>query len=440
MSDPRPTRRVHPVTILVKAVTNLPFLGLAWFFFVDRLIPVSAMPLLGVLVVLSAVSLGFAYLSYTRVRFGFDADGDFRLNSGVVFQRQQRLALSRLQSVDIMRPVLARVFGMASVRIEAAGDAAIVVEYLPEAQAQALRQEVLDRAGGKGESEALPAPEEYLLHVPTRDLLVSLLLDHTTMIAMAVAVIGATVVVVLTGPAGILAYGLGVFVPLATAFSAFTNWYDFTLARSTDGARMRSGLLSTRAQTVPPGRVHAIEVSQPLLWRRRDWVRVSMSIAGTGTNERENAFAKVLIPVARRDDAMDIIGKVLPNWRTEGMDFAPAPATASRRAWLQHRQLGVAVTPDMLITRRGRFVRRIAIVPHGRVQSVRLVQGPWQRALGLASVRADTVPGAVHVWALHRDARQARELADTESRLMRQARAAAGPERWLASRDEQAPQ
>lgn len=440
MSDTWPRHRVHPATVVIKTVRALPIVALAWLLFLDDVVPASARWLLAALLGLIVLTLGLSYLAWTRYVYGFDADGDFRLNSGVVVQRQRRLALSRLQSVDIVRPLVARVVGMASVRIEVAGDAAAVVEYLPEAQAQALRQEVLDRAGGKSGPDALPAPEEHLLQVSASDLLLSLLLHQRTVLALLSVVVGATAIVALFGPAGLIAYGLAVLVPLATVLGEFLSWYGFTVARSTDGARIRSGLLSTRAQTVPPGRVHAIEVSQPLLWRSRDWVRVSMNIAGTGSDDQRNGVAEVLLPVAPRAQAMRVIGDLLPNWPVADVRFEPAPPAAARRAWIQHRELGVAVTPDMLVTRRGRLLRRTAFVPHSRVQSVRLVRGPWQRALRLASVRADTVPGAVKVYALHRDEHQARELLDGESARMRQARAASGPQRWLAPQEAEGPQ
>ena len=74
-------------------------------------------------------------------------------------------------------------------------------------------------------------------------------------------------------------------------------------------------------------------------------------------------------------------------------------------------------------------MRRTAAVAHARVQSVRLVQGPWQRRLGLATVRADTVPGPVAVAALHLDAESARRTADAQVALVRAAIARGEPPR-----------
>ena len=59
------------------------------------------------------------------------------------------------------------------------------------------------------------------------------------------------------------------------------------------------------------------------------------------------------------------------------------------------------------------------MVPHARVQSLRLHQGPWQRRLGLADLLVDSPPGPVRVRARHRDAGEARRLLDRENEVAR---------------------
>jgi putative membrane protein len=73
-------------------------------------------------------------------------------------------------------------------------------------------------------------------------------------------------------------------------------------------------------------------------------------------------------------------------------------------------------------------------VPHARVQSVRLTQGPLQRRLSLATVHLDTSPGPVQPTAHHRDAADARALVDAEVVLAAKARAAARPDQWMSPR------
>jgi putative membrane protein len=66
--------------------------------------------------------------------------------------------------------------------------------------------------------------------------------------------------------------------------------------------------------------------------------------------------------------------------------------------------------------------RRTHVVPHARVQSLRLSQGWWQRRLRLADLHVDSPPGPVHVRARHRDADEARRLLERESLRSRAAR------------------
>ena len=141
---------------------------------------------LGAFAVLMLVSLGFNYLAWTRTEYFFDESGDFRLDSGVLQRNERRVTLSRLQSVDTTRPLLGRVVGLSQVRIEVAGggDSRVLLSYLTDAEAQALRAEIIARAAGMS-PDVGEAPEAVLATVPTGDLVVSLLLRSETMVLFA---------------------------------------------------------------------------------------------------------------------------------------------------------------------------------------------------------------------------------------------------------------
>ena len=83
------------------------------------------------------------------------------------------------------------------------------------------------------------------------------------------------------------------------------------------------------------------------------------------------------------------------------------------------------------MSRAGWLTRRTAVVPHGKMQSVRVTQGPLQRRLDLATVHLDTPIGPVNAVALHRSSAVARELAEAQPERSRLARRLAGPERWM---------
>jgi membrane protein YdbS with pleckstrin-like domain len=58
------------------------------------------------------------------------------------------------------------------------------------------------------------------------------------------------------------------------------------------------------------------------------------------------------------------------------------------RAW------GYAERADDLLVRHGRWVRRLSIVPYGRMQFVDVTAGPLERAFGLATVQMHTAAAA----------------------------------------------
>jgi putative membrane protein len=365
---------------------------------------------------IGAIVLIGAYLSWWRTAFSFDADGDLRITSGILERRERRVQLSRLQAVDLVRPLAARVLGLGEVRIEVAGgqQSHVSLSYLSHDDAIAMRAELLARAAGlraepdgtSGEPAA-EAPESTLLVVPTDQLVLSTLLGVPAIVG-AVGLVGLLAVVAVTRD---FALGFGVvFVvlgPLAIAVATVTNYFGFTLAESPDGLRTRRGLLETRAQTIPPGRVQAVGLSQSLLWRRRGWVKVSVDVAGVSGDE-QNEGATVLMPVMPEHLAFDLLAHVLPGFDPRGVPLTPAPRRARRRAPITWSALSAGLGDTVVVTRSGRFTRRLTVAQYARVQSVRLTQGPWERSLDLATVHVDTAGGPVAVVAAHRESREAR--------------------------------
>ena len=242
------------------------------------------------------------------------------------------------------------------------------------------------------------------------------------------------VIVASEGASGLFLLLITGGVPLVGVFAQFNRHFGFTVADSPDGLRLRHGLTNVQSQTVPPGRVQALEISQSLLWRRRNWVRVTLNVAGVAAGEEQDRAEMVLLPVAPAEVAWQIIARALPGMDIRGLQFAPAPGRAHRRAWLQFANLGLAVDDRVLAVRRGFLTQRIAVIPHLRTQSVSLRQGPWQRRLGLASVQVDSTPGPVSVVALHRDLREARALTEQQALRAARARAGGGAERWMTQR------
>jgi putative membrane protein len=198
--------------------------------------------------------------------------------------------------------------------------------------------------------------------------------------------------------------------------------YGFTVAESPDGLRLRHGLLDTRSQTIPPGRVQSVRVLQPLFWRPWGWVRVEVDVAGyERSGGEEQSATSALLPVAPRALAEALVGRVLGGGLP--VAAAPAPRRARWRAPLSARRLAAGLDDRHLVTTHGVLTTTTDVVPLAKVQSLRLTSGPWQRRLGLATLHADTagrrLPGGT---AQHRDADEARALLAEVSLRARTAR------------------
>jgi putative membrane protein len=264
-----------------------------------------------------------------------------------------------------------------------------------------------------------------LLHVPPRALALSLVLTAATWGSLCAALLVPTVLWLTTHNLWTV---LGTALPLlggAGAHSAgrFVAEFDWKVAESPDGLRIDHGLLDRTHETVPPGRVQTVRIVEPLLWRRLGWVRVELDVAGSANS--------VLIPVAPRAVAESVIARVLPGVTVpQELSHAPGRARWCVPVWWRGRRL--AVTGTVFATRHGLLRRSLSLVPHAKVQSVRLTQGPWQRVWRLADVHVDTGAGKT-VTAGQRDAEEAVRLLREQAERSRTGRRDARPDRWMTA-------
>lgn len=109
---------------------------------------------LGALVILG-VTVGIAYLQWrvNKFRLGDDA---IHQRSGLVFRQRRQAPLDRLQAIDVVQPLLARIFGFAVLKVEVAGgeNSGISLEYLRLGDAEVMRNELLAIAAGVKRAKA----------------------------------------------------------------------------------------------------------------------------------------------------------------------------------------------------------------------------------------------------------------------------------------------
>ncbi|CAM4125360.1 PH domain-containing protein [Nocardiopsis rhodophaea] len=377
-----------------------------------------------------AVAFGatvYALLSWWNSSFGLRAD-HLVVHSGVVRRASREVPLSRLQAVDVVRPLLMQILGLAELRIElAGGDASCVrLRYLSRRTAERLRASLLAHAAGL--SGTTPEAPEWPLYRLPFGLLLGALAFRLPVLGAFVLFLALMAAGVSRGEPGVLGAAIPLLLGLMQGFiGPLLRYTDFYASRSPDGLRLRYGIFQARMQTVPPGRVQAVRIVEPLLWRALGVVRVDANVAGyVGERQMDSS---TLFPVVPRPVAYALVGEIFP-----GADAARVALRPARRSGAAHDALGI--DDRLFVSRRGIVCRVTEIVPHARVQSVRLTAGPISRWRGVADVDADTPPGPIRARAVGRDLAEARRVVDGVAERGHAARAtAAGPERW-ATRSE----
>ena len=417
----------------------------------------EALVTLAVVAAVAVVGGVYALLAWRRARYRVD-EHVLQLRQGVLFRQERQAPLDRLQAVDVVRPLLARFFGLAELNLEVAGsgDSSIKLSLLREADAQALRSTLLARAAGLHyEGDVAPeAPERELLTVPIGRTVESLLRNSATLFGLLLLVVVVVAALIAGSPAPLLAVLPIGFTIVTVAWARFTSAFGFRVATSPDGIRLHHGLMTTRAQTVPPGRVQAVRLSQPLLWRGRDWWRVEVNVAGYGGGKPDSGSIgeTMLLTVGTRDEALMVVGLALPELR-EAADvpgdvvqagltgrgdaggFTASPRSARLLDPVGWRRHGVLVTQSALLVRRGVVVRQLDLVPHARTQSLGLRQGPLQRRLGLSSFVLHSTSGPVSPSVQHLPAAAAASLLHHQAERAMIARAdGADDGRWMSGR------
>ncbi|GAA1104818.1 PH domain-containing protein [Nocardiopsis metallicus] len=365
-------------------------------------------------------SLAYALPAWWYGSFGLRED-HLVVHSGLLMRSSREIPLSRLQAVDVVQPLLMQVFGLAELRIELAGGdgSAIRLRCLRRQVAERLRVAVLAHAAGlPGRSPE--APEWPFYRLPFLLLLGALTFRVPVLLSFVLLLLLVTAFLVFLEP-GVL----GGAVPLVLGLLRYywgplARYTDFYASLSSDGLRLRYGMFQRRMQTVPPGRVQAVRVVEPLLWRALGVARVEATVAGyAGARQGDSTD---LLPVAPLGRAYSLVNELFPE-----SEAALVPLVVNRGP------LSTAAGTDerLFVSVRGLFCRVTEIVPVERMQTLRLSAGPIAQIRGRVTVDVDTPPGPVAARAPDREAVRGRRFLDALVEYGRRARVpSAGTERW----------
>jgi putative membrane protein len=439
--------RTSPLTIALEAV-GLALFGLGlWAQMVAGGEPADAPGLL----------IGFLFTLQRTVGWWFRTypvtDTSMTLDEGILQRRHRVVPLTRIQQVELRQQLTSRLFGLVSVHVETAGDAgatAISLRSLDVPTAEALRDHLLaeqrrvrsgqpagERHEGAQWSDAYrAATRTAIVRLTPAELLAAGLTSSGVILTAVLAIVPAALVagVNVDGPAALLAFiavevGITVLVMALGSVGGLLSGWAFDLTASDDDLHVTHGLLDRRQHTMPRHRLqHARVVDNPV---RRALGIVSVDLFSAATPGRsDQQGTSITIPFVRRDQLGEVLVRSMGSERWRPPELQPRSLIARRRAvvrrsalttamtipvvlvllpagallapiallgipWgrLAHRRAGSALDGDVLVVASGALVHHVELVPTERIQSRRTTASPFQRRLGLATLRLD-VAGA----------------------------------------------
>jgi putative membrane protein len=437
----RPYKRLSPLTPVVRSfILVVAVVATSW----DDFLRGDIGPFAWLLLALLVGGAVFGAASWLRTKYWIEAD-ELRVDTGVVSRQSRRIRVDRLQGIDIVQPFVARLFGLAELRMDVAGGGQREgsLAFLRLEEAEALREALLSRrdavrAGqrdtgaedgpGPGPHEPAPRrPEREVARLDLRTLVLSLMLSPETFAFLLAAVVFATAFGFFGRFAGVASVtpvliGFGL-----TQFRRLSAFYGFVVSESDSGLHVRRGLFERNAQTISLARVQGVVVTEPLLWRGFGWAKLDVAVAGYASSSDGDGrpSASTVMPAAPRALVLDLARTLLAEAGGPDPDEVSLTRPPVRARWaapVRRRFMSGGVGEHLVVSREGMVTRRTHVVPHARVQSLQLHQGVWQRRLGLADLHVDSPPGPVKVRLRHRDATEARELLEREDAVTRRAR------------------
>ena len=341
-------------------------------------------------------------------------DSVLEVAKGIIAKSSRRARRDRINTIGVRRPLIPRLLGVAKLDIQAAGsDANIVLAYLPFRVAQEVRREILhtpEPDSGGAESQTVVREVEVSLFRYVASLMVS----------VETVFFGAGLLFTIAG-AAVSGEGVAWLGPIAVMFGyvayvadRFFRVGNFVVDSLEGDIRVAFGLLSTSLETIPPARIHALQISQPWPWKLFGWWRVDANLASTpGAQNQKMPSHTLLLPVATLEEMKRIVALTMPSL-SEGRvrDAMMAMLTTPHEQWLLDETVrsperakyriplsfsvnGLALMPPLIMMRTGRWIAKLTVIPLQRVQSTSVSAGPWHRALGLASFAVQSVDGPV---------------------------------------------
>jgi putative membrane protein len=335
-------------------------------------------------------AIAFEFFRYFTLKYSFGAE-ELVVRRGLIFRSERHIPFDRIQNINLIQGVLHRVFGVADVSIETAGgkEPEAVLKVLSVDAVAHMRQRVFhesgpailaaagDEAGDNLTTSAadalpgqIPASISRRVALP-RTLLLQLSARELAILGL-ITVRGLALVAVLIGlgwefdlwdrfdfrgwisrhfQEGVstqetaVAIGVALLcVPVLAGLSiawCFLRFWNYRLELAGEDLHISAGLLTRRSATIPRHRIQLITLRESLLHRLFERVSVRVETASGVSEENDEAKDRVMsqrwfIPIIRRDQADELLRRVLPRLEYGRVQWKGLPPRARRRMMIRN--------------------------------------------------------------------------------------------------------
>jgi len=438
MTGGAPAQRLHPASILVDFVARLGkilgFLAVAlafWIFGGDggsSTVEIFAAAM-GLFEVVGAI------VTYMTLRYVVEADR-ITVSSGLIFKKRRVVPYERVQSVDLKRGFVERIFGIVTLSIDTAagGEGEVRLSSIRPEQAERIRQTVY---GTRVAAEQVDVDSETIWQATFSDLLKIGLTENRVAVILgaAAAALGALTPMaaalsfewlrdlwdMLSLPVAII--GLVLLFCLGWVVSvvhAVVSKYGFRLYWEGGRLKRSYGLLDVTERDVATRRIQLLRIEAPLIRRALGWWTIFEESAG----DQLGAVARPLCPILPKGQADGICRLIFPGLTVSDVEWQRMPSRARLKdvpenlaltvalamgawwwlgwnpvlVWLaglavfvvltvaEHLTHAYSVNDDYLLIRGGLFRLKIWCIPRARIHGVTVSEPPVHRLLGLSKL------------------------------------------------------
>lgn len=361
-------QRLHPLTLLMNLVRKGPQAAVGFFALLFSA-PDEVSTLAEVIALLAIIALfGNEFYSWWRFTYRL-GDEELRIASGLFNRNVRSIPYERIQDVNVEQGPLARILGMAKVRLETgssgSGDEG-VLDAVDLAEAQRLRDVIrLRKAGGAAAVPAVATPDaapaapaaatartetahRAIFAMDSRRILIAGLFNFSLVFF---ALVGAVfnnldflipddlidpghiidkaglkdvfdALDLATQIIGILAalVGLVVIGTLGGIIRTVLREHGFRLERTETGFRRQRGLLTLTDVVMPLHRIQAAVIETGPIRRRLGWYTLKVqSLASDSDKESDHSIA----PLAHADEVRSILRETQIGWEMDYQAMQP---------------------------------------------------------------------------------------------------------------------